>query len=384
MPIERAAVIGAGAMGAEIAQVMAERDVAVVLKDVAPDFLERGMRHIDGVFRRRVDRGRLTAEEADRKRALVVPTLDYAAVADAQFVIEATPERLELKQRVFADLDAVVRPDALLATNTSSLSITAIGRATRRPAQVLGFHFFNPASVLSLVEVVASADTSPASVDLAVAFAAQIGKLPVRVKECPGFLVNRILFAGMTEMLRFQAETGADIRLIDAAIKERAGVPMGPFALADLIGLDVVRDISETLTSAFGERFALPESTPRLIAAGRLGQKTGAGYFGRDGAPTEEFGSGPVDPDRVSRQFMATGFLEAHRCLAEGVASADDIDTAMMAGAGWRMGPFAWAEQTGLPSVVATLDELAATVSARFAPPESLRAAALAGRSLRG
>ncbi|MCS6800888.1 MAG: 3-hydroxyacyl-CoA dehydrogenase [Dehalococcoidia bacterium] len=382
MPGARAAVIGAGTMGAEIAQVLAEHEVPVVLKDVSQDVLDRALRHIERIFRRRVDRGRLSSEEAQARLALVHPTVRYDDLGDADIVIEAVPERFALKAAVFSELDRVCKPEAILATNTSSLSVSRLAMATGRPSKVLGFHFFNPASVMKLVEVIVTPFTSDETAETMLAFGRQIGKLPVRVKECPGFLVNRILFAGIAEGMRYQHENDATIASVDAALRERAGFPMGPFQLADLVGLDVVAEISAILVEAYGERFALPAIVRQLVEEGQLGAKSGGGFYRQDGLPID-LGTQPADPDQVVQQVMAASFLEAYRCLNERVARADDIDLAMQAGAGWSQGPLAWAEQLGLSAVSALLGTLATKLGARFAPPEHLIALAERGGSLR-
>ncbi|MFN8532962.1 MAG: 3-hydroxyacyl-CoA dehydrogenase NAD-binding domain-containing protein [Dehalococcoidia bacterium] len=382
MPVERAAVIGAGTMGAEIAQVIAEQGIPVKLKDVSQEFLERGMRHVEAILRRRVERGRLTDEEAAAQLARIEPTLGYEDLADVDFVIEAVPERLALKQAVFGDLNRACKPEAILATNTSSLSVGALAAASGRPSHVVGFHFFNPASVMKLIEVVVTPETSEETTGATIAFGRQIGKLPVRVEECPGFLVNRILFAGMAEGMRYQHENRASVASVDAAMRNKAGVPMGPFQLADLVGLDVTDEIGKILETAYGDRFSTPPTLGELVAQGKLGQKSGEGYYRKDGT-TIELGSNEADGDLLVQQVMGACFLEALRCLDEGVATANDIDLAMQAGAGWPVGPIAWAEQIGLSRLSAMLGALAVKVGPRFTPPARFKALADSGGALR-
>ncbi|MCL6649669.1 MAG: 3-hydroxyacyl-CoA dehydrogenase [Chloroflexi bacterium] len=382
MAVQQAAVIGAGTMGAEIALVIAEHGVPVVLKEIAPQYLERGLRQIDALLQRRVERGRLRTEEAQAARARIHPTLEEQALTTVDFVIEAVPEQLALKQAVFRDLGRLTPPHAVLATNTSSLPVHELAQASGRPANVIGFHFFNPASVMRLVEVVVTAETAEATVATALAFARQIGKLPVRVRECPGFLVNRILVAGMVEGMRYQQEQRAALDAVDRALREQARVPMGPFQLADLVGLDIVAEIGGILEAAYGERFQVPPIVRELVAQGRLGQKSGGGFYQPDGTPLP-LGDQPVEGEQLVQRVLAAGFLEAYRCLEEGIASPDEIDLAMQAGAGWPLGPLTWAEQQGLPRVVALLQRLAATVGPRFTPPASLVERAARGEPLR-
>jgi len=227
-----------------------------------------------------------------------------------------------------------------------------------------------------------TAEAAEATVATALAFARQIGKLPVRVRECPGFLVNRILVAGMVEGMRYQQEQQAAIDAVDRALREQARMPMGPFQLADLVGLDIVAEIGSTLKAAYGERFRVPPSVRELVGQGRLGQKSGGGFYQPDGTPLP-LGDQPVEGEQLVQRVLAAGFLEAYRCLEEGIASPDEIDLAMQAGAGWPLGPLTWAEQQGLPRVVALLQQLAATVGPRFTPPASLVERAARGEPLR-
>lgn len=279
MYIFKCAVVGAGAMGGEIAQVISWAGLPVVLKDVDQKMLDHGMETARGVYQRRVDRGKLTAAEMTEKMSLIAPTLTYDDFGDVDFVIEAVPEKLEIKKAVFAELDRVCQSTAILATNTSALSITAIASATKRPGQVIGFHFFNPASVMKLIEVVSGAQTNQDTVETAVSFSEELRKIPVRVKECAGFVVNRILMASMIEILRAREELGVDHETVDAIVQAKGGVPMGPFLLADMLGLDVALDVAATLEKAYGPRFAAPKELRDLVAAGHLGVKSGQGFY---------------------------------------------------------------------------------------------------------
>ena len=279
MYIFKCAVVGAGAMGGEIAQVISWSGLPVVLKDIDQRMLDHGMQTARAIYQRRVDKGKLTKAEMDEKLTLIAPTLGYDDFSDVDFVIEAVPEKLEIKKSVFAELDRVCQSTAILATNTSALSITAIAAATKRPAQVVGFHFFNPASVMKLVEVVSGTQTSRDTIDTAVSFAEELRKIPVKVKECAGFVVNRVLMASMIEILRARAEMGIDHETVDAIVQAKAGVPMGPFLLADMLGLDVANDVATTLEKAYGPRFAAPSELRELVGAGHLGVKTGRGFY---------------------------------------------------------------------------------------------------------
>jgi 3-hydroxyacyl-CoA dehydrogenase len=279
MYIFKCAVVGAGAMGGEIAQVISWAGLPVLLKDVDQKALDHGMATARAVFERRVKSGKLQKAEMDEKMALITPTLTYDEFSDVDFVIEAVPEKLPMKQAVFAELDKVCQSTAILASNTSALSITALGAATKRPAQVVGFHFFNPASVMKLIEVVAGQQTSQDTMDTAVSFAEELRKIPVKVKECAGFVVNRILMASMVEIIKAREELGVDHETVDKIVVERGGVPMGPFLLGDMLGLDIAADVAATLEKAYGPRFKAPKELADLVAAGNLGVKTGKGFY---------------------------------------------------------------------------------------------------------
>ena len=279
MYIFKCAVVGAGAMGGEIAQVISWAGLPVVLKDVDQKALDHGMATARGVYERRIKSGKLTQAQMDEKMALITPALTYDAFGDVDFVIEAVPEKLELKKAVFAELDRICQSTAILASNTSALSITALAAATKRPAQVVGFHFFNPASVMKLIEVVAGQQTSKDTIDTAMSFAEELRKIPVKVKECAGFVVNRILMASMIEIIKARQELGVDHETVDKTMVERAGAPVGPFLLSDMLGLDIAADVAATLEKAYGPRFAAPKELTDHVAAGELGVKTGKGFY---------------------------------------------------------------------------------------------------------
>jgi 3-hydroxybutyryl-CoA dehydrogenase len=284
MYIFKCAVVGAGTMGGEIAQVVSWSGLPVLLKDVDQKALDHGMDTARGIYQRRVEKGKMTAAEMNDKMAFITPTLTFDEFGDVDFVIEAVPEKLELKQRVFAELDKVCQSTAILATNTSALSITAIASATKRPAQVVGFHFFYPASVMKLIEVVAGPQTSEDTMDTAMSFAQELRKLPVKVKECAGFVVNRVLMASMVEIIKARAELGVDPQTVDSIVTAKGGAPIGPFLLADMLGLDIAADVAATLEKAYGPRFAAPPELRDLVAAGHLGVKTGKGFYTHTGA----------------------------------------------------------------------------------------------------
>jgi 3-hydroxyacyl-CoA dehydrogenase len=283
----KAAVVGAGTMGGEIAQVVAAAGIPVVLKDVKQEFVDLGLEKARAVTQGQL--GALVAKEKitedDSERQLeeilgrITGAVDYDGFGDVDFVIEAVPERMEVKQSVFAELDALTPGHAILASNTSSLSVTEMGEATTRPDKVCGFHFFYPASMMRLIEVIEGEETSEETVQAAANFAQAIRKSAIRCGEVPGFVVNRILNAAVSEVWRMVEEEGLDIKEVDKVLKDSGSVPIGPYYLTDLLGLDTVLHVSEHLRNSYGERFFVSSQMKELVEAGNLGQKTGKGFY---------------------------------------------------------------------------------------------------------
>jgi 3-hydroxyacyl-CoA dehydrogenase len=279
MFVFKAAVVGAGTMGGEIAQAIASAEIPVVLKDVDREFVDQGLAKARSLWEQRVEAGKLDPAELDRKLALITGTTGYESFGEVDFVIEAVPERMELKQTVFSELDEVTPGHAVLASNTSALSVTEIGEVTSRPDKVVGFHFFYPASVMRLIEVVEGEDTSEQTAQAAVNFAQAIRKTPIRCGEAPGFVVNRILNSSVSELWRYQEETGTPVAELDKLVAESGAAPMGPFFLTDLLGLDTVLHVAEHLQESFGDRFYVHEQMRGLVKDGHLGAKTGKGFY---------------------------------------------------------------------------------------------------------
>jgi 3-hydroxyacyl-CoA dehydrogenase len=279
MFVFKAAVVGAGTMGGELAHVIANADIPVVLKDVDQRFVDQGLDKARSLWQARVDAGKLDAGELERKLGLIAGATGYEWFGDVDFVIEAVPERIQIKQTVFAELDEVTPGHAILASNTSSLSITDMAVATSRPDKVVGFHFFYPASVMRLIEVIEGEDTSAETAQAAVNFAQAIRKTAIRCGEAPGFVVNRILNSSVSELWRFQEETGIDVKELDEIVRESKAAPVGPFFLSDLLGLDTVLHVAEHLRDSYGDRFYVHEQMRALVSAGALGAKTGKGFY---------------------------------------------------------------------------------------------------------
>ena len=280
MEIRRVGVVGLGTMGAGIAQVSVQSGFETVGREVSDELAERGRATVERYLDRGVEKGRLSQPERDGAVGRLTLTTDLADLASCDLVIEAVLEELDLKRELFAELDRVTRSNAILATNTSALSVSEIAEATERPQRVVGMHFFNPAPVLPLVEIVRGRESSDEAVDAAYAWAERAGKRPVHCNDTPGFIVNRILIPLLNDCVRVLDE--ADIRPeeMDKAMTNGAGWPMGPCALIDLIGVDVHVHASEALHEKLGEeRMAPPERLVRMQQDGVLGRKTGRGFY---------------------------------------------------------------------------------------------------------
>ncbi len=392
MFVSKAAVVGGGTMGGEIAQAIAAADIPVVVKDVEQKFvdaaLEKARAVTEGQLGRLVKKEKLTQEQADARLAEVMGaiagTTTYEEFGDVDFVVEAVPERMEIKQAVFRELDAATPGHAILASNTSSLSIAEIGEATLRPDKVVGFHFFYPASVMPLVEVIAGEDTSQETATAAYNFAQAIRKQPIVCGEVPGFVVNRILMATIGEIWRAQEDQGLSLAAIDEAIAAAKLAPMGPFFLTDLLGLDTTLHVAEHLADSYGEGFYVHKGLQQLVAEGKLGAKSGGEGFFKDGVQTVP-GEAEPDAEELVAMFTGRALIEACLLVEEGVCSVRDIDLGMMAGAGLdpRKGlfpPFWKADLEGLDSVLERIEQLQEKHGERFAPPVLLRRLVAQGR----
>ncbi len=394
MFVYRAAVVGAGTMGGQIAQTIAAAGIPVVLKDIDDALVQAGLdeaRNVtSGQLGKLVEKGRLTAEQGDAQLAEIVGriegTTSYEAFGDVDFVVEAVPERIQIKQAVFAELDACTPGHAVLASNTSSLSITEIGEATLRPEKVVGFHYFYPASIMPLIEIVEGEETSAETVATAVTFAQAIRKQPITCAEVPGFVVNRILNSSSAEVWREQEEKGLSIKKIDEGLGAAGVLPIGPYQLVNLLGLDTVLHVAEHLLESYGEeRFYVPKGMQKLVADGKLGAKTGGdGFYDPSGEPNIAGENEPDIAELVELLSLKT-FLEACLVLEEGVASHRDIDFGMMAGAGLdpRRGllpPFLRADSEGLDAVLERMENAHERYGERFTPPTILRRLVAQGR----
>jgi len=278
--VKKVMILGAGTMGSGIAQVVAQAGYEVIIRDMETRFVEKGLATIKKNLGKLVEKGKMTAGEMAEIEKRLKGCVNLEEGKDADLVIEAIVENLELKEKVYRELDAVLQPEAILASNTSSLSITAIAAATKRPGKVIGMHFFNPVPVMQLVELIKGAGTSEETFALASEFVAKLGKTAVKVEEAPGFAVNRILVPMINEATFLLSEGVCSAADIDTAMKLGANHPIGPLALADMIGLDVCLAVMEVLYQEFSDSKYRPSPILRkMVRAGYLGRKTGRGFF---------------------------------------------------------------------------------------------------------
>ncbi len=387
MYIYKAAVIGSGVMGAGIAQVISYAGIPVILKDINQEAVDFGLKTVRKTYQGRVDKGKMTASDLTAKMALVTGAVDYSGFSDVDLVIEAVFEDLVLKQKLFSELATVCPEGTIFASNTSSLPISAIAAATRKPDKVIGMHFFNPAPVMKLVEVISGLATSQETVDDIITFSEGLRKIPIRVQECAGFLVNRILMPYLNEAAIALQEGAATSKEMDEAAVG-FGLPMGPFTLTDMIGIDVAAKVADILYDAYGPRMAPAQILAALCQAGRFGSKAGAGFY--------EYTEGSKIPltaviqgiqEKKQTAFSINRLVmpminEAVFALQEGVATASDIDIAMMAGIGFpqdKGGPLHYADQIGVDVVLSELQRLTQELGDRFWPAPLLKRMVMGG-----
>jgi 3-hydroxyacyl-CoA dehydrogenase/enoyl-CoA hydratase/3-hydroxybutyryl-CoA epimerase len=402
--IVHAAVIGAGVMGSGIAQWLSSRGVTVILRDVAREQIDRGLANVEKIYAEAVKRGLMTEEKGKQGRSRICGSTAPMELRDVQFVIEATSEKMEIKKEVFRELAMEAGPKTIVATNTSALPVSELADVTVSPEHVIGLHFFNPVSRMKLVEVVVAQQTSNETRDRSLGFVRQIGKVPVIVRDSPGFLVNRVLFPYLLDAAEL-FESGVDAERIDRALVEW-GMPMGPLRLIDEIGVDITIDIGNTLERAYGRRDHVSAVLLRLRDAQMLGRKTGTGFYkyeGKTQTPNESLAqwrnnpvAAGVDPGRpmasphpmprstlpataerdLAHRLIFLMVNEAARCVEEKVVdSPEDADYGMLLGTGFapfRGGPLRYAEHYGLNKVVGELERLGRSEE-KFLPCEILK-----------
>ncbi len=398
-PVTKAAVLGAGIMGGGIAFQSASRGTPIVMKDIAEKSLELGLSEARKLLAKRVETGKIKQDAADKVLASITPTLTYSGFNDVDIVVEAVVEKEAIKKSVLAEVEAQVKPDAVLASNTSTISISRLASALQRPEKFVGMHFFNPVHAMQLVEVIRGEKSSDAAVAVAVAWAKKMGKSPVVVNDCPGFYVNRVLFpylAGFNLLLR----DGADFQAVDH-VAEQFGWPMGPAYLMDVVGIDTSVHAASVLAAGIPERmnYGFKDAATVLFEQQRFGQKNGDGFYtyapdakGKPRKTVDEKTYALIAPVCAARKtFSAEETLarlmlpmcnEVVRCLEEGiVANAADADMALLYGVGFpafRGGALRWMQTMGLPAYIALCDRYA-HLGKVYEPTEKLRAMAKSG-----
>ena len=396
--VERVAVIGAGQLGAGIAQLAAYNDLPVRMKDVRHEAVAGGLAYARSVFDGAVKRRRMRRRDAARKMGLISGGVDYSGVALAGVIVEAVVERMDVKQAVLREVEDVVAPDAVIVTNTSSLSVEEMASALKRPGRFAGMHFFHPVHRMPLVEVVAGEKTDADTIETVAALAARLGKVPVITRDAPGFLVNRIIGPGLNEAGHLLQE-GWDAAALDR-VWTRFGMPMGPCRLIDTIGMEVAFHAGQALAAAFGDRLAPAPTLEALARSGRPGQKGGRGFYlyeggkpkGIDPSVYADMGLSPPrsgqDPVEARDRTVLAMVNEAARVLEDGVVgSAADVDLGMIMGAGFppfRGGLLTYADDRGLDEIAATLTSLRDAHGDRFSPAALLLRLAEAGETFHG
>lgn len=386
LKIASAAVLGSGTMGSGITWLFSNKDIPVRMKDIDWNALSKGFGSIASIYAKGVKEKKVRPNEASLKFHRITGTTDYSGFKDVDLVIEAAVENLELKHKIFKELEAVIRPDAIIASNTSSLKISDMNSVLKHPERFVGMHFFNPANKMPLVEVVASEKTSPVAIATAVDICKKLGKTPIVVKDCPGFLVNRVFLTGANEVIRMYQE-GIDQERLNKMMLD-FGMPMPPFVLADEVGNDVGYKVSKIFEEAYGSRMEMPKLLQLMYENQLYGKKNGKGFYLYDGKKTminpeveklrkslNEKEKTVSDTDLRDRVFLIM-INEASRCLEEKVvANAASLDMAMIMGIGFppfKGGLLKYADELGIDYVVKQLNHLKDLYGDRFAPSKLL------------
>jgi len=375
MNVKKIAVIGAGLMGSGISYVSAWSDYDVTMVDINDEAIGKGMERLRSYVESGVKRGKLSDSEAEDLLGRVKTTTSVDdAVSNVDLVIEAVYEDMDVKKDLFKRMDAAATPRTILASNTSSLSISELGKVTERPDKVVGMHYFSPVPAMKLLEIIIGEQTSEDTINAAIAVGENQGKTTVKAKDSPGFIVNRIRAKMGRECILTYERGIATLREIDTALKEQSGVPMGPFELSDFVGLDVSLGTSSTLYRELGDCFQPPETLKRLVEAGTLGRKSGSGFYeyGEDKESVLEEPKG-VDPEWLTLRIILPYLREAMIEVEEGIATKEDINKAMILGTNYKEGPFDTIERLGLDMIREELKKLHSEFGDCYSLPKMLQ-----------
>lgn len=388
LEVKRAAVLGAGIMGGGIGWAFSSKNIPVRVKDVREEALLGALRAANDVYASEVKRRKMKPRAASRAISRISVGLDYAGFRNADLIVEAVVEKMDVKKSVLAEVEGLARPDTVLATNTSGLSINEMASALKRPEKFGGLHFFNPVHRMPLVEIIRGSSTSDSTIATLFAVARRLGKTPILVRDMPGFLVNRILIPYMLEAARM-IEEGVPVEKVDA-VAEKFGMPMGPARLADEVGLDIGLHVANHLEQSFGERMKVPDILRKMVDAGLLGKKNSKGFYlhstDRKGKPSTEINEGVarfvtsrsnLSNSEIESRLFLTMYLEAVRCLEDKVVERpDDVEIGMIFGTGFppfRGGLLRWGASLGYATLVKQAASLREKYGDRYVVPEMAR-----------
>jgi len=385
MEIKKVAVVGGGAMGAGIIYTLSSFGFSVIFKELNEDLVKRAQDQVSRSYAAALNKGKITEEEMKKGLDLIHGSGDYNGFEEVDLVIEAVPEDVTIKKRIFQEMDLLCKPESIFASNTSALPISELASFTKRKSRFVGMHWFNPPHVMRLIEVVPGLETSEETMEAIMAFCKRLNKVPIRLKECAGFLVARLLGMYVNEAFWILGEGYRPADIDQSGVD--MGMPMGPLTLGDMAGWDVVHHANLTLYEAYGTRFKIPPRFDDLVSSGRLGVKVGEGvykYKKVGSGPPQKMGDISPSVNREGREILSNRLLwtminEGIRCLDEGIASDVDIDKALQLGAGMPRGPLSWADEVGLDWVFAELDNRKEVFGERYWPSPLLRRKVKAG-----
>ena len=385
MEIRNVAVAGGGTMGAGIIYTISNVGIRVVFKELNEDLAKRCQDQVTRMYTSAVKKGKMTEEDMKKGLRSIDGVDDYRGFEKVDLVIEAVPEDVVIKKRIFEEMGRVCKAEAIFASNTSALPISELASFTQRGPQFIGMHWFNPPHVMKLIEVIPGLETSEGTVEAMMAFCKRLGKVPIRLKECAGFLVARLLGMYVNEAFWMMGERYRPADIDQAGME--MGMPMGPFTLGDMAGWDVVHHANETLYESYGMRFKIPPLFHELVTSRKLGVKTGQGVFSYkkvESGPPQKTGDISPSLNKQEREILSNRLLwtlvnEGIRCFDEGIANEVDIDKALQLGAGMPKGPLRWADQVGLDWIFTELDKRKEDFSERYWPSPLLRRKVKAG-----